>query len=194
MKVLVPDVVQTDYILTLATVEIVTGLMDSSDDKPTDPWKVTVETRSQDSDLPVPAETPLGYPSFDTLRPSERLDLFTDIQANNPNDPIELVLRRAGVDWGMYKSIIDESDYIKMLHIKCISRRLGPRLSKIYDKMGEGAEQGDPVMMKMVMATDPNKGPESVTHINQQLVNMSNSELLKELEHLQAEAKELGGD
>jgi len=146
-----------------------------------DPWTPDIEEHS--ADLKIPVDVIVSkYPSFDHLRPSEKLDLFTDIQAENPTKPIELVLREANINETMYKDIVDDPDYMTILHSKCIARRLGPRLAKIYEKLADAAENGDPAMIKTVLSTGANLSPDSVAYVNHNLINMSNPELIKQIE------------
>lgn len=150
---------------------------------------------SKPADLGEPEiEISIQYPDFSQKRPAEKLDAFTDIQAECWGDSLEIVLRKVGIDESEYKSIIDSPDYMRTLHRKCIDRRVGPRLAAIYEKLAANAESGDPVFVKMAMQTNPDNTPDHLTVVNQQLVNMTNSELEKELEHLQTELKELDND
>ncbi len=158
-----------------------------------DPWEHDLPEPSASLNLPEPV-TASKHPSFDLLRPSERLDLFTDIQAESPGEPIEIVLRKAGISEKVYKEIIDDSDYMLMLHRKCISRRLGPSMAKVYDVVLEGALAGDAAMVKTIMGTGANLSPDNVTLVNQNLMNMSTPELMKELEFMQDELKKQSGD
>ncbi len=158
-----------------------------------DPWVPSITEKSADLGISQPPIV-LKYPDFAQKRPAEKLDAFTDIQAENWGDPMEIILQKCGIDEGEYKNIIDNPDYMRELHRKCTDRRYGPRLAAIYEKVAEAAEAGDPVFAKMVMASDPAKGPESVTFVNAHIANMTDSELGKHLEHLQSELKALSDD
>ena len=99
-----------------------------------------------------------------------------------------------GIPHDTYKLITKESNYIKTVHDKSMRMNLVPHLPAIYGKLGEDAEFGDAAAIKMAMQTGDKLNPENVTLINQNLVHMDMSQLVKELEQLKIEASELDDD
>ena len=96
-----------------------------------------------------------------------------------------------GISMDDYKLITSESNYTDMIHDKSYKMVLMPYIPRAYKKLGEDAEFGDAQAIKMVMQTGDKLSPEKVTLINQNLIHMDVNQLVKELDQLKIEAKEL---
>ena len=69
-----------------------------------------------------------------------------------------------------------------------------PHLAAEYNKLGEEAEEGDKVAMKLVLQTGDKLATEKVVIIDEALLHMDHGQLKKELAQLMIEAEELGAD
>lgn len=154
----------------------------------TDPFPPKDQTYSME----IPEKkVPVVYKNFKDLDWEKKIDVLSDeIVHRDVDEPIELMLKRIGVKWDIYKRISADVEYQKMVADKAFRENIVPYIPLVYETMSKGAIKGDPAKMRLFLEKNKDILPIAATLVNQNIVNMTNDELQLAAEKL---ARKLGG-
>lgn len=140
------------------------------------------------SDVIIPEVTEPKYPGFSEFSQKKKVDLLsTEIAFKETS--LEVVLMDLCISMEEYRKLAVTTDLLEQVSSKSKSRLI-PYMPEVWDRLGQDAVDGDPAKMKMLLQTTKELDIEGALH-NVNLNHMDNTQLKKELEHLQLELSEL---
>ena len=135
--------------------------------------------------LPEPAKPEPKYPGFAELSRLDKLEVLTDEMVyRDKNEPMEIMLKRCGIEFDDYKAIIADGDYIKLLRDKSTREKFAPEIPHIFETVANDAVNGDSSQIKSALQIIGSIVPEGTTLVNGNLINMTDNELKIEIEKL----------
>lgn len=133
------------------------------------------------------------HPNFSKLNKLEQFEVFMEEMVNrDPRQSLDLFLVETGISKKEYNRLVKHEDYVNEMHDRSLREKFAPYLPAIYDAMGREAANGDMTAIKTALQSGGKIGPENMTLINQNLLNMGRDELEQELKLLMDEVKSRG--